>query len=147
MKTESTLLLTRKDVAALLNIEDCISAVERAFKLYGEGKTAPPGILSAHAAEGGFHIKAGLMDLDRSYFVAKANANFPNNKKLGLPTIQGVIIVCDGQNGQVLALMDSIEISQRADMKFNILIPRSKISLCRQTSKAAISRSLYEPSK
>src|SRR5258705_3717401 len=112
MKPEGTLLLTGRDVAALLSIEECMVAVEHAFKLYGEGKTQPPGILGVHARDGGFHIKAGLLDLDRSYFAAKVNANFPDNgKRNGLPTIQGVVVLCDGQNGYPLALIDSIEIT------------------------------------
>src|SRR4030095_2759195 len=46
------------------------------------------------------------------YFAAKTNANFPNNSKQnGLPTIQGVVVVCDGANGRLLSLMDSIEIT------------------------------------
>ncbi len=111
MKSEGTLLLTRRNVAELLGIDECIAAVEHAFKLYGEGKTQPPGILGVHAADGGFHVKAGIMDLERSYFVAKANANFPNNREIGLPTIQGVIVLCDAVNGRLLAVMDSIEIT------------------------------------
>lgn len=111
MKTTETLLLTSRDVAELLSKEECIGAVEHAFRLHGEGKTLPPGILGIHAKDGGFHIKTGLMDFERTYFAAKANANFPNNRKFDLPTIQGVIIVCDGENGQLLALMDSIEIT------------------------------------
>lgn len=105
-------MLTRRDVASLLTIEECIAAVERAFKLHGEGKAAPPGILGVHARNGGFHIKAGIMDLERSYFAAKLNANFPENtNRFGLPTIQGVIALCDAENGYPLALMDSIEIT------------------------------------
>jgi ornithine cyclodeaminase/alanine dehydrogenase-like protein (mu-crystallin family) len=98
-------------VAELLGIEECIAAVERAFRLYGEGKTQAPGILGVHAAGGGFHIKAGIMNLERPYFVAKTNANFPNNREIGLPTIQGVVVVCDAADGRLLALMDSIEIT------------------------------------
>ena len=71
MKPQDTLLLTRREVAALLNIEECIKAVENAFKLYGEGKTAPPGILGIHAHDGGFHIKAGLLEVGRHYFVPR----------------------------------------------------------------------------
>ena len=112
MKPVGTLLLTRHDVAALLSIEESIAAVERVFKLYGEGKTQPPGILGVHACAGGFHIKAGLLELDRTYFAAKVNANFPQNvKRFGLPLIQGVIVLCEGENGFPLALMDSIEIT------------------------------------
>ena len=112
MKPEGTLLLTRQDVVALLTIEESIAAVERVFKLYGEGKTVPPGILGVHSSDGGFHIKAGLLDLGRGYFAAKINANFPGNpKRLGLPTIQGLIVLCDGEYGSPLAVMDSIEIT------------------------------------
>ncbi len=112
MKPEGTLLLARREVAALLGLDECIAAVENAFRLYGEGKTAPPGILGVHAADGGFHIKAGLLEVGRNYFVAKTNANFPQNPaRFGLPTIQGVIIVCDAENGHPLAVMDSIEIT------------------------------------
>ena len=75
--TESTLLLTRSEVAALLTIDDYIASIERVFKLYGEGKTDAPGILGVHAPNGGFHIKAGRLALDQSFFAAKINANFP----------------------------------------------------------------------
>ncbi|MGA9994446.1 MAG: ornithine cyclodeaminase family protein [Pyrinomonadaceae bacterium] len=112
MKASGTLLLRRTEVAELLSIEECIAAVEQAFKLHGEGQTTPPGILGVHARDGGFHIKAGLLDLNRSYFAAKVNANFPQNvKRFALPLIQGVIVLCDGENGYPLALMDSIEIT------------------------------------
>src|SRR5688572_29222354 len=102
MVTGGTLMLTRRNVAELLSIEECIAGVEQAFRLHAQGKTQPPGILGVPAADGGFHIKAGIMDLERPYFVAKANANFPNNRKFRLPTIQGVIVVCDATNGELL---------------------------------------------
>ena len=112
MQADGTLLLTGRDVSALLTIEECMAAVEHAFKLHGERKTQPPGILGIHADNGGFHIKAGLLDLNRSYFAAKINANFPGNpKRNGLPTIQGVVLLCDGEDGYPLAVMDSIEIT------------------------------------
>jgi alanine dehydrogenase len=106
------LLLTRQEVASLLSLDDCIAAVERAFKLHGEGKTEPPGILGMHARRGGFHVKAGMLELDRPYFAAKMNANFPENRRrFGLPTIQGVVVLCHAEHGYPLALMDSIEIT------------------------------------
>ena len=112
MKPEGTLLITRQEVATLLGVEECMAAVEHAFKLYAEGKVTPPGILGIHARDGGFHIKAGLLELGRTYFAAKTNANFPNNtSRFGLPLIQGVIVLCDGENGYPLALMDSMEIT------------------------------------
>ncbi len=112
MKPRGTLLLNRSEIAALLGIDDCMAAVEQAFKLHAEGRITPPGVLGIHARDGGFHIKAGLLELSRSYFVAKANANFPqNSQRFGLPLIQGIIVLCDGENGYPLALMDSMEIT------------------------------------
>src|SRR2546423_3548177 len=112
MNLNGTLLLTREDVASILTIDTCITAVERAFKMYGEGQTSAPGVLGVHAKDGGFHIKAGVLELDRTYFAAKVNANFPqNSKRFGLPLIQGVIVLCDAENGYPLAVMDSIEIT------------------------------------
>ncbi|MEO9483981.1 MAG: ornithine cyclodeaminase family protein [Ekhidna sp.] len=108
MKNKPTIILTGSQVSDLLPLEECIGAVENAFKLYAQGKITPPGILGIHVAEGGYHIKAGVID----HFVAKANANFPlNPKQYELPTIQGVVTVYDKNNGQLLALMDSIQVT------------------------------------
>jgi alanine dehydrogenase len=104
------LLLTRSDVAALLDLDTCISAVEAAFRLHGEGQ-ATTGVLGIHVEGGGFHIKAGTLRLSRPYFAAKTNANFPNNPARGLPTIQGVIVLADAEVGTPLALLDSMEIT------------------------------------
>ena len=109
---EPTLLFTRRDVAALLGLDECIAAVERAFALHAEGRTLPPGVLGIHAGEGGFHIKAAGLELGRRYFAAKTNANFSSNPaRHGLPAIQGVVALFDADTGTPLALMDSIEIT------------------------------------
>jgi alanine dehydrogenase len=112
MQFEGTLLLRRSDVERLLSLRDCIDAVEKIFRLQGEGKVPAPGILGVRAPGGGLHVKAGLLPGDRNYLVAKLNANFPgNDAHFGLPTIQGVIAVFDAANGVPLAILDSIDIT------------------------------------
>ena len=119
MSTESprvrdTLLLTRTDVAALLDMGTCIAAVEAAFRAHAGGATMPPGVLGTHVTGGGFHVKtAGLTTHDgRRYFVTKTNANFPGNPaQRGLPTIQGVLSLHDATDGSLLALIDSMQIT------------------------------------
>lgn len=112
MKPKGTVLLSRREVAALLGLDECISAVEQAFKAHAEGRALPPGVLGVHARDGGFHIKAAGLELARPYFAAKVNGNFFRNKeRFGMPNIQGVILLCDAENGYPLALMDSIEIT------------------------------------
>jgi len=112
MKSEETLLLSRSEVARLLTIGDCIQAVEEMFRQLGEGKLPAPGILGIKSQEGGLHIKAALLPGARDYIVAKLNTNFPRNRiEHSLPTIQGLIVVCDGANGRALAVLDSIDIT------------------------------------
>lgn len=113
MNPDGTLMLKRSEVAALLNLGECIGAVEEAFRLNEEGESLPPGVLETLTGDGGFHIKAaGLRLAERIYYAAKVNANFPQNMaRWGLPTIQGIIALYDGESGCPLALLDSIEIT------------------------------------
>jgi ornithine cyclodeaminase/alanine dehydrogenase-like protein (mu-crystallin family) len=94
-------------------MDECIDAVERAFRLHAEGRSIPPGVLSAHTDRGAFHVKTGGIAVgDGSYFATKVNANLPGNReRFGLPTIQGVIALFDVENGYPLALIDSGEIT------------------------------------
>jgi alanine dehydrogenase len=111
-RMSATVILSRNEVAGLLSIEECMNAVEAAFKSFAEGKTSPPKVLGLHTQGGGLHIKAGIMQLESNYIVAKMNSNFPANAtNFNLPTIQGAVAVFDADNGSLLALMDSIEIT------------------------------------
>lgn len=107
-----TLLLTRADVAALLDLDACIAAVEEAFRAHAGGRSLPPGVLGVHAQDGGFHIKAAGLRGERSWFAAKVNGNFfRNRERFGMPNIQGIVVLCDAENGYPLAVLDSIEIT------------------------------------
>lgn len=112
METESTLLLNRTDVRELLGLPECIDAVERAFRCQGEGKISAPGILGTRTQSGGLHVKTACLTGAKTYIVAKLNTNFPqNHARFGLPTIQGVIVLYDAEDGRALAVLDSIEIT------------------------------------
>ncbi|MGQ0712121.1 MAG: ornithine cyclodeaminase family protein [Gemmatimonadaceae bacterium] len=106
------LFIDSASVRDLLSIEECIAAVEQAFRLHGERRAPSPGVLGVDAERGAFHIKAGVLDMGRPYFAAKTNANFPGNtERYGLPTIQGVIALFDAERGTPLAVLDSKEIT------------------------------------
>lgn len=111
-ESRSTLLLDRRQVSELLEMEECIDAVEAAFRAHAEGRSIPSGVLGAHVEGGGFHIKtAGLLG-PVAYFAVKLNGNFHDNAgRHGLPRIQGVILLCDARNGYPLAVMDSTYIT------------------------------------
>jgi ornithine cyclodeaminase/alanine dehydrogenase-like protein (mu-crystallin family) len=109
----TTIILSRSDIAQVLSMKDCIDAVEAAFVAHARGATIPPGVLGAHVHGGGFHVKTAGMTTSRGYFVAKVNANFPDNPRLrNLPTVQGALILYDLENGSLLAIMDSAEITR-----------------------------------
>lgn len=112
MSMPETLVLSGKEIRELLALDECIAAVERAFRLHWEGRSLDPAVLGVPARGGGFHVKAAGLDSGRLYFAAKTNGNFPGNpERHGLPTIQGVLVLCDGENGAPLAVMDSIAIT------------------------------------
>lgn len=109
-----SLILTRTDIAALMRPADWLAAAETAFRAAGEGRADTPPPLAIHGAQGIFHAKGAGLRGERSYVAVKLNANFPGNpQEHGLPTIQGAILLCDGENGAVLAIMDSIEVTLR----------------------------------
>jgi alanine dehydrogenase len=105
-------LLDRSDVHELLDLKECIGAVENAFRWQGEGKIPPPGILGVKTQSGGLHVKTACFTGANTYIAAKLNTNFPrNHARFSLPTIQGVIVLYDANNGRALAVLDSIEIT------------------------------------
>lgn len=109
---DDTILLTRNDIRTVLDLDDCIEAVEQAFRDHAEGRTLRPGVLGVPAREGGFHLKAAGLQRERTWFAVKCNGNFMHNRiRFELPNIQGLILLCDGENGTPLAVMDSIEIT------------------------------------
>lgn len=115
MKSQGTLLIKKSEIELLATLQDYIIAMELAFQNYAEGKTMGTGMLHFDAAGGlEFHLKAGGLTLDRAYFGLKINgASFKNMQRFGLPNILGAILLFDGESGYPVAIMDSIEITQK----------------------------------
>ena len=114
-----TRVLTRGDVAALMSPQDYLDAVRDGFAALAQGRAVAPEPLHVAAAHGGFHAKAASYQAAqnkpaRSFVALKFNANMPGNGAMfGLPTIQGALLLCDADNGQLLAVMDAIELTLR----------------------------------
>ena len=115
MVTALTRVLTRHDVAALMTPADYLEVVTQGFIALAEGRAFVPAPLHLPLAEGGCHGKGARIELGgRTYAALKFNANLPHNPaRFGLPTIQGAILLVDGENGRLLAVIDSIEITLR----------------------------------
>ena len=112
MSADGTLLITRDELRTLLTPADYLEVVETAFVAYAEGRTLRPALMHVDAKAGEFHIKAGGILGERNYFGLKANGGFfGNHARYGMPPIQGVVLLCDADNGYPLALMDSTAIT------------------------------------
>lgn len=123
-EAHSTVILTRRDIAGLMRTNDWLEAAERGFRAAATGKAVQPPPLHLPAQGGGFHAKGALAALDRSYAALKFNGNFPANPERGLPTVQGALILSDGADGRLLALMDSIEVTLRRTAAASALAAR-----------------------
>ena len=107
------IVLSRRDVARLMDYAGYVDAVEAAFRAAVEGIALAPPAAAFHLPAGSFHAKAAaLMAGEAPVMAIKLNGNFPGNPAAhGLPTVQGIIYLADAANGRPLALMDSIEIT------------------------------------
>ena len=101
------ILLSRSDIETLMPFGDYVEAVANAFRLQAEGQATSPPPLHIPAQGGGFHVKSASLPLGRRYVAIKTNANFPQNRRLrDLPTIQGAILLLDGDDGRPLAFLE-----------------------------------------
>jgi len=101
------LILDRKAVESLVDMREAITAIERVFLEFHEGKAVSPKRLIIDVAE-----HKGLMYYMPSYLseseslAIKIVAQYDENLKYGLPTILASILLSDPQNGKPLAMME-----------------------------------------
>lgn len=106
------MILTQSDLRRLVTRSDYLQAVEEGFRASAEGRASSPAPLHLEADSGGIHGKAAFLHAKRTYLAVKVNSNFPDNARNGgLPTVQGALLLFDGTNGVLLAIMDSIELT------------------------------------
>lgn len=109
---QPTLILTQSDLRRLVTRADYLQAVEEGFRASSEDRASSPAPLHVEADSGGLHGKAAFLQAERAYLAVKVNSNFPDNARNGeMPTIQGALLLFDGTNGALLAILDSIELT------------------------------------
>ena len=105
--------------------QDYLTAVEAGFRCYADGHANTPMPMHIAVPDGIFHAKGAHAMLDHSYVAVKLNGNFPDNpQRTGLPTIQGLVLLCDAMDGSVLSVMDGIEITLRRTAAASALAAR-----------------------
>jgi alanine dehydrogenase len=95
-------------VLELMSLAACRDAVGSAFVAHALGGDSSTLIAGLHLRYGTVHVKAAALPGPPARVATKINANFPGNpERHGLPTIQGLVLLADGDTGRPLALLDS----------------------------------------
>ncbi len=100
------LVLTEKEVASSLSIQDCIVKVEEAYIRYAEGRL--PSFFRAGGnltADGGAFEILPCSHLEKKYFGFKYASSYPTNPQRGFPTVASTILLCDLTTGFPVAHM------------------------------------------
>jgi ornithine cyclodeaminase/alanine dehydrogenase-like protein (mu-crystallin family) len=98
--SRNVLLLGEADIRALLDPAACLDAVERAFAAYSTGQAQLPSVIALDVAEshGEIHMKAGHIR-NGPYYAIKMISGFRDNPQLGLPVLDGMVVVFDAGTG------------------------------------------------
>jgi alanine dehydrogenase len=102
-----TLILSHRDVRALVDMPRAMAAVEAAFAAYAEGKARMPAkvYLDLPEHQGDFRAMPSLMG---DYAGVKwVNAHPHNKERHGLPTVMGTYVLSDPRTAFPLAIMDA----------------------------------------
>ncbi len=102
-----TLLLSRDDLAQVLDVDAVIGAVEGAFAAYTAGKTETP--LRVNLTPPGTDGAVLVMPCavaDPPALGAKMVSVFHGNPARGLPTVTSLYVLCEYDTGAPLAVMD-----------------------------------------
>jgi ornithine cyclodeaminase len=99
-------VLGLEEIRRLIRIPQLIQAIEDGFVLYSSGKVVVPpvGLLHFDEPPGDVHIKYGYVKGDDVY-VLKMASGFYDNRKLGVPVADGVILVFSQQTGHLRMLL------------------------------------------
>jgi ectoine utilization protein EutC len=100
------LILREADIRALLDPAACLDAVERAFTAYSTAQAQLPAVIALDIAEsrGEIHMKAGHLR-NGPYYAIKIISGFWGNPQLGLPALNGMVVVFDARTGAPAAFL------------------------------------------
>jgi len=104
------LLLSRKDVQEVLTMEDCLTAVETAFRELARGQAVMPqrSVIKLADHKGIFLSMPAYIGGDLNALGLNVVTVYPDNPaQHDLPTTLGTLMLCDPATGQVVAIMDA----------------------------------------
>jgi len=103
----ATLVLTREDLESLLSMRECIDVIDQAQQEFSAGNVVMPVRLTTTVPERGNHLAMPALLPGMNAFGIKCITIFPTNPSRGAPTLRGVAILNDPDDGATLAIMDA----------------------------------------
>jgi ornithine cyclodeaminase/alanine dehydrogenase-like protein (mu-crystallin family) len=98
-------ILTAADIRSALSMDEAIDAVARAYGQLSAGKATMPLRSRFHTDKGVTLIMPAHLH-ESGDFAVKIVSVYPDNPKLGLPTVAATVLALDPQTGMPLALME-----------------------------------------
>ena len=108
-ETRELLVISQAEVERLLDLDELVEALARAFAEVTAGRASVPPRVAARTARGLLGVMPGY--LPGAGLESKLVAVFPGNHRFGLPSHIALIVLFDEENGCPLALMDGTYIT------------------------------------
>jgi alanine dehydrogenase len=102
-------VFTGRHVEQAVSPERALEAVRDAFVAHARGEwTMPPKVYVTNYPAGDFRAMPAL---GGGHALLKWVTSFPGNPQRGLPTVTGVVLVSDAENGQLRAVLDAAAVT------------------------------------
>jgi len=102
-------VFTGKHVEQAVSPDRAVEAVRDAFSAHARGEwTMPPKVYVTNYPAGDFRAMPAL---GAGHALLKWVTSFPGNPLQGLPTVTGVVLVSDAENGQLRAVLDAAAVT------------------------------------
>jgi alanine dehydrogenase len=102
-------VFTGKHVEQAVSPDRAVEAVRAAFIAHARGEwTMPPKVYVTNYPAGDFRAMPAL---GGGHALLKWVTSFPGNPLQGLPTVTGVVLVSDAENGQLRAVLDAASVT------------------------------------
>ena len=107
------LILNEHEVEQLLTMRECIEVMEQALASLARGEVHNPlrNVVRAADASGFLGLMPAYRGGEAPRYALKEVCIFPNNPARGLDTHLGAVLLHDGENGQLMAVMNASAIT------------------------------------
>ncbi len=112
MSSRSTLILTQSDIERLIDMRTAIRVIREAFKAQARGEaTMPPKVYLPLPRGSDFRAMPSALRRPAVCGIKWVNVH-PHNRRKGLPTVMGTVILNEASTGFPLAVMDGLSITR-----------------------------------